>query len=61
MKDELVEIMKEFVGLRGKSYSYLIDDGSEDLKVKDTKNCVMKRKLRFKNYENCLEASQLKN
>ena len=61
MKDELVEIMKEFVGLRGKSYSYLIDDGSEDLKVKGTKNCVMKRKLRFKNYENCLEASQLKN
>ena len=61
MKDELVEIMKEFVGLRGKSYSYLIDDGSEDLKVKGTKNCVMKRKLRFKNYENCLEVSQLKN
>ena len=53
MKDELVEIMKEFVGLRGKSYSQLIDDGSEDLKVKGTKNCVMKRKLRFKNYENC--------
>ena len=35
MKDELGgEIMKEFVILRGKTYSYLIDDGSEDKKNK---------------------------
>ena len=33
MKDELrVKIMRKFVGLRAKTYSYLIDDGSEDKK-----------------------------
>ena len=31
MKDELGgKVMKEFVRLRAKAYSYLIDDGSED-------------------------------
>ena len=38
MKDELVEtIMTNFVGLRAKTYSYLIDDGSEGKKAKTTK------------------------
>ena len=33
MKDDLGgKIMKEFVGLRVKTYSYLIDDNSEDKK-----------------------------
>ena len=39
----------------------LIDDGSEDEKAKDSKNCFIKRKLKFENYKNCLEAIQLKN
>ena len=34
--------MAKFVGLRGKTYSYLIDDGSEDKKGKGTKTCVIK-------------------
>ena len=39
MKDELGgTIIVTFVGLRAKTYSYLIDDGSEDKKVKDTKS-----------------------
>ena len=62
MKDELgTKIMKKFVWLRAKTYSYLIDDGSEDKKVKGTKNCVMKRKLKFQDHKNCLEATQLQN
>ena len=37
MKDELGgKIMTTFVGLRAKTYSYLIDDGSEDKKAKGT-------------------------
>ena len=51
--------MTEFVGLKAKTYSYLIDDGSEDIKAKDTKKCVIKRKLKFENYKNCLKATQL--
>ena len=39
MKDELGgKIMTEFVGLRPKTYSYLIDDGNSDKKAKGTKN-----------------------
>ena len=43
MKDELGgKIMKEFVGLRPRTYSYLTDNGSEDKKAKDTKKCVIR-------------------
>ena len=38
MKDELGgKIMIKFVGLRVKTYNYLIDDGCEDKKAKDKK------------------------
>ena len=38
MKNKLDrKIMTKFVGLRAKTYSYLIDDSSEDEKAKDTK------------------------
>ena len=44
MKDELGrKIMTKFVGLKEKTYSYLIDDGSEDKKAKGTKKCVIKK------------------
>ena len=60
MKDELGrEIIIKFVRLRVKNYSYLTDDGSEDKKGKGTKKCVIKRKPKFENYKNCLEATQL--
>ena len=59
MKDKLRgKIMTKFVGLKAKTYSYLIDHGSEDKIVKHTKNCVTKRKLKFENYKNCLEGTQ---
>ena len=44
-----------------KIYLSLIDDSNEDKKAKDTKTCVMKRKLKFENYKNCLEATRLEN
>ena len=59
IKDELGgKIMAKFVGLRGKSYSNLIDNGGEDKKAKGTKKCVIQRKLKFGNYKICLEATQ---
>ena len=51
--------MTKFVGLRAETYSYLIDDGSENKKAKDTKNCFTKRILKSENYKNC-SAIQLK-
>ena len=53
--------MKKFVGLKVKTYSYLMDDGSEDKKAKDTKKCDIRRKLKFKDYKNCLKVIQLEN
>ena len=38
--------MTKFVGLRAKTYSYLMDDGSEDKRVKGTKKCIIE-KLQF--------------
>ena len=62
MKDELSrQIMTKFVRLRAKTYSYLIDYSSEDKKARDTKKCLIKRELKFENYKNCLEATQLEN
>ena len=40
MKDKLgEEIIKEFAGLRGKTYSYTKDDTNEDEKAKGAKKC----------------------
>ena len=59
MKNELGgKILTKFVGLKVKTYSYLIDHGSEDKKAKSEKE---KKKLKFENYKNCLEATQLEN
>ena len=46
--------MKEFAGYRAKAYSYLMDDDSEKKKLKGTKKCVIKRKARLNDYEDCL-------
>ena len=55
------KIMIQFVGLIEKAYIFLTDDSNEDKKAKGTKNCVTKRKFKFENYKNCLEANQLDN
>ena len=53
--------MKELVRLQRKTHSYLRDNNNEDKKAKGTKKCVIKRKLKFQDYKNCLEAAQTEN
>ena len=55
MKDELGgKIITEFVTLRPKTYSYLINDCKEDKEAKGTKNCVIKRMIKFNDFKHCL-------
>ena len=63
-KDELGgKIMEEFCALRAKTYAYLIngyndDDYNEEKMInkraKGTKKCVIKHRLTFENYKDCL-------
>ena len=53
--------MKKFVGLRAKTYRYSKDNNDEDKKAKSTKKCVIKRKLKFKDYKKYLKAYQIEN
>ena len=66
MKDELGrKIIIKIFRLRAKLLlddgSYLINDFSEDKTAKVTKKCAIKRKLKFENYKNCFEETQLEN
>ena len=54
-KDELGgKIIVEVVALRPKTWAYLMVDSSEHKKTTGTKKCVIKRKLTFGNYKDCL-------
>ena len=54
MKDELGgEIMKEFVTLRPKVYSYKVGN-SESKKCRGIKKCVVKKTISFDDCKNCL-------
>ena len=44
----------KFVALRPKTYSYLKDDGDSNKRAKGTRKCVIKRRLKFNDYKNCL-------
>ena len=61
IKDELGgQIMEEFIGLRAKTYSYLKENNGEDKKKqKAQKKSVVKRKLKFQDYKNCLVSPQI--
>ena len=61
MKYDLGGNLTKLVGVRAKTYNYIINGGSENKKTKSTKRCVIKRKLKFENYKNCLEATQFEN
>ena len=51
--------MKEFCALRAKAYTYLMDNDSEKEKAKETKKCVIRRQLMFKNYKDCLFSDKI--
>ena len=53
--------MKEFVGLRAKTYSHLKNNNDEDKKAEGKKKCVVKRKRKFEDYSNCTEAAKIEN
>ena len=60
MKDKCHrKIIAKFIGLRAKTYSYLIDDGRRWEK-RGTKKCVIKGKREFGNYK-FLEATEVEN
>ena len=49
--------MTEFTSLRPKTYSYLTNDNERNKNAKDTKKCLIKRKLKFEDYKHCLRAT----
>ena len=50
-KDKLGgNIIKEFCVPRAKTYAYLLDDDNEHKKAKGTNKCIIKRKIKFKDY-----------
>ena len=51
----------EFAALRPKPFSCLTDDSDKNEKIKGIKKCVIKQKLKFEDYKNCLEATQIEN
>ena len=54
-KDELGgKIITAFVALRPKTYSYLDDNCNKHKKAKGTKKCVIKQKIMFQNFKDCL-------
>ena len=54
MKDELGgKIMKEFISLRPKMYSYRVGE-DEPKKCKGIKKCVVKKTISFEDYKQCL-------
>ena len=60
-KDELGgKIMTEFCALRAKAYAYKLDDDTEKKKAKDTKKCIVKREITFKNYVHALFNDEVK-
>ena len=48
------KIMSEFCALRAKAYPYKLDDDAEIKKAKNTKKCIVKREITFKNYADAL-------
>ena len=46
--------------IKSKTHSCLIGDSSKDEKAKGTKKCAIKGKLKFENYNYCLDYNSIK-
>ena len=58
-KDEAAgKIIKEFVGLRAKLYSYKMDEGKENKRCKGIKKAVVEKSIRHEDYKTCLETGK---
>ena len=47
------KIITDFVALRPKTYSHLMNDGNSDKEAEGAKKCVIKSKLKFNVYKKC--------
>ena len=58
-KDEVAgKVIKEFVGLRAKLYSYKMDEGKENKRCKGIKKAVVEKSIRHEDYKTCLETGK---
>ena len=58
-KDEAAgKVIKEFVGLRAKLYSYKMDEGKENKRCKGIKKAVVEKSIRHEDYKTCLETGR---
>ena len=58
-KDEAAgKIIKEFVGLRAKLYSYKMDEGKENKRCKGIKKAVVEKSITHEDYKTCLETGK---
>ena len=53
------KILTEFVALRPKIYSYIMDDDNSNKNAKGTKKCVTKRILKFNDCKTCLFQNEI--
>ena len=53
------KIITELVALKPKTYSYLKDDEKDVKNAKGTKQCVIKRELKFDDYKDCLFKNEI--
>ena len=58
-KDEAAgKIIKEFVGLRAKLYSYKMEQGKENKRCKGIKKAVVEKSITHEDYKKCLETGK---
>ena len=60
-KIDCTDIIKEFVGLRAKLYSFITEKDEETKKCKGVKKHIVKQKLTIADYKNTLETRESKN